>query len=89
MKDIFEDEYTDAFHLHELAISTGWQSIHTIPVAGQGAFMALTLRGLIREVKTRSPVRRIRRKDAYGPDRVTVKAVVSGNYLAAIAWKPI
>jgi len=89
MKDIFEIDYSDSFHLFELAIDDGWRTIRTVPLAGQGQFLGLTIRGLIRVVKTRSNVLRVRPRDGYGPERVTVKAVASGNYLAAIAWKPI
>lgn len=89
MKDIFEENYADAYHLYELALDHGWNPVSSIPLAGEGRFWALTLRGLIRDVRTRSPVLRIKPADAYGPRRVTVKAVKSGNYLAAIAWKPL
>jgi hypothetical protein len=89
MKDIFEYTYGDAFHLYQVALDHGWNPTSTIPLAGEGLFLALTLRGLIREVRTRSSVLRIRPADAYGPQRVTVKAAKSGNYLAAIAWKPL
>ncbi|MEL6639953.1 MAG: hypothetical protein AAGL17_08030 [Cyanobacteria bacterium J06576_12] len=89
MKDTYDAEYADAFQLYEVAIDAGWRSVRSIPLAGQGPFEALTIRGLIRIVKTRSPVLRIRRADGYGPERVTVKAITSGNYLAAIAWRPL
>ena len=89
MKDTFETDYADAFQLYQAAVDDGWRSVKSIPLAGQGPFEALTIRGLIRKVKTRSPVLRIRRADGYGPERVTVKAVASGNYLAAIAWRPL
>lgn len=88
MKDMFDGDYDDGFQLRDLALLHGWSTVRTIPLAGEGPFLALTLRGLIREVRSRSSVRRIKPADGYGPERVTVRAIKSGNYLAAIAWKP-
>lgn len=69
------------------ALSDGWQTVETLPIAGEGTFLALTLSGLVRLSRNRNKVRKSRRADQYGPRRSTVAAVDSGNYLAAIAWK--
>ena len=69
------------------ALRNGWETVDTIPVRGDGVFLALTLSGLIRRAHNRNTVRKARRADAYGPKRSTVVATDSGNYLAAIAWK--
>lgn len=69
------------------ALLNGWETVDTIPVRGDGVFLALTLSGLIRRAHNRNIDRKARRADAYGPKRSTVVASDSGNYLAAIAWK--
>lgn len=69
------------------ALQEGWQTVDTLPVKGDGAFMVLTLSGLIRLAHNRNHTRKSRRADAYGPKRSTVVANDSGNYLAAVAWK--
>lgn len=77
----------DPFLMLEEALAAGWQPIDTMPVKGEGDFVVLTLSGLIRLARYRRAVRRIKPSDAYGPRRASVASVVSGNYLAAIAWK--
>ncbi len=69
------------------ALDDGWQTVETLPVSGEGTFMALTISGLVRLVRNRNKTQKSRRADQYGPRRSTVAAVDSGNYLAAIAWK--
>lgn len=69
------------------ALTSGWHSVDTVPLKGEGAFLVLTLSGLIRLAKNRRHYRKIRKSDGYGPERITVNAVESGNYLGAIAWK--
>ncbi|OAN82457.1 hypothetical protein A8B78_08375 [Jannaschia sp. EhC01] len=68
------------------ALDEGWQTVDTLPVRGDGVFLALTLSGLTRRAHNRNAERKARRADAYGPKRSTVVAVDSGNYLSAIAW---
>lgn len=89
MKDTGEKQTPNPYLLLELAEKSGWQSVETIPLRGDGPFMALTLTGLEREVRNRSKTLRMRRADAWGPARCSVISVESGNYLAAIAWKPL
>lgn len=69
------------------ALADGWQTVETLPLSGEGTFLALTLSGLIRLSRNRNKSHKSRRADQYGPKRSTVAAVDSGNYLAAIAWK--
>ena len=71
----------------EDALASGWSSVDDIPLRGEGEFLVLTLSGLIRRAKNRRDYRKIRRADGYGPRRLTVNAVDTGNYLGAIAWK--
>lgn len=68
------------------ALAAGWETVDTLPLRGDGAFMALTVSGLTRRVHNRNSVRKSRRADVYGPKRANVVAVDSGNYLSAIAW---
>ena len=69
------------------AIASGWNSVSSIPLKGDGAFLVLTLSGLIRLARNRRDYRKIRKADGYGPERITVNSVETGNYLGAIAWK--
>lgn len=69
------------------ALNEGWETVNSLPVRGDGVFLALTLSGLIRRAHNRNVERKARRADAYGPKRSNVVAEESGNYLAAIAWK--
>ncbi|WP_299549952.1 hypothetical protein [uncultured Tateyamaria sp.] len=71
----------------EEAFASGWHGVDTIPLKGEGDFLVLTLSGLIRLARNRRDYRKIRKADGYGPMRLTVNAVESGNYLGAIAWK--
>lgn len=89
MRDLYDKSFIDPFALLELAQARGWHSVDTVPLRGDGVFMALTLKGLERRVRNRSTTRTLRRADAWGPQRCSVIAVESGNYLAAIAWKPV
>ena len=75
---------------HEMAqtaLASGWNSVDTIPLKGEGPFLVLTLSGLIRLAKNRREYRKIRKADGYGPMRITVNSVETGNYLGAIAWR--
>ena len=87
MKDLHFIPSSDPFALVETAFEQGWHSIHDIPLVGEGEFWVLTLKGLVRTAKNRKANRRFKRSDKYGPARTTVVSVLSGNYLAAIAWK--
>ncbi len=69
------------------ALASGWYSVDTVPWKGEGAFLVLTLSGLIRLAKNRRTYRKVRQADGYGPMRQTVNAVETGNYLGAIAWR--
>lgn len=69
------------------ALANGWQTVDSVPVSGEGAFLVLTMSGLVRLARNRNKNRTARRADPYGPKRSNVIAVESGNYLAAIAWK--
>ncbi|WP_299378068.1 hypothetical protein [uncultured Tateyamaria sp.] len=75
------------YAMAENAFASGWHSVDTIPLKGEGAFLVLTLSGLIRLAKNRRDYRKFRKADGYGPKRLTVNAVDTGNYLGAIAWK--
>lgn len=75
------------YQMAEEALASGWQSVDTVPLNGEGEFLVLTLSGLIRLAKNRRDYRKFRKADGYGPKRLTVNAVESGNYLGAIAWK--
>lgn len=77
----------DPYVMLEQALTAGWQTVDTIPLKGEGAFMVITLSGLHRLARNRRDYRRFREADGYGPKRITVNAVESGNYLGAIAWK--
>lgn len=77
----------DPYEMLEQALASGWQTIDTVPLKGEGAFVALTLFGLTRLSKSRRFSRNFRKADGYGPKRISVNAVETGNYLAAIAWK--
>jgi hypothetical protein len=77
----------DPFVMVEEALAADWQPIDLLPLKGEGAFLVLTLSGLIRLARNRRETRHVRPADGYGPPRATVGAVVSGNYLTAIAWK--
>ncbi len=71
----------------EDALDQGWHPIDTVPLRAEGAFMVLTLSGLTRLARNRKAFRNPRPADGYGPRRMTVSSVETGNYLAAIAWK--
>ena len=71
----------------EEALATGWHPVDTVPLKGEGAFLVLTLSGLVRLARNRRNYRKFRKADGYGPKRLTVNSVESGNYLGAIAWK--
>ncbi len=87
MRDTPITRRIDPFALLEEALNDGWQTVDTIPLAGEGMFLALTITGIQRVVRNRNSERRVRRADAYGPARASVIGVDSGNYLGAIAWK--
>lgn len=88
MRDIPINRRVDPFALLDEALEDGWQTVHTIPVSGEGVFMALTITGIKRLVRNRNKERKLRRADSYGPARASVIGVETGNYLGAIAWKP-
>lgn len=71
----------------EEALESGWQDIDTVPLSGEGEFLALTVSGLVRLARNRKAFRNPRKADGYGPKRMTVISVETGNYLGAIAWK--
>lgn len=75
------------YQMVEEALASGWQSVDTLPLKGEGEFLVLTLSGLVRLARNRRAYRKFRKADGYGPKRITVNAVESGNYLGAIAWK--
>lgn len=77
----------DPFKMFDDAIASDWNAVDTIPLSGEGEFMVMTLSGLVRRAKSRGFFRNIRKADSYGPMRITVNSVTTGNYLAAIAWK--
>ncbi len=77
----------DPYAMLEKALEDGWQTVDTIPLKGEGQFLVMTLSGLIKLSHNRRHYRRFKDADGYGPMRISVNAVVSGNYLAAIAWK--
>ena len=79
----------DPFVMLSDALVSGWETVDSLPLRGDGAFLVLTLSGLVRRARNRNRELRFRRADAYGPKRATVVAEDSGNYLAAIAWKPL
>lgn len=87
MKDIVHHSTQDPYMLLERAISEGWSSVDTIPISGEGEFLVVTLKGLVRLARSRAARRICRRADGWGPKRSTVVAVETGNYLGAIAWK--
>ncbi|WP_298290564.1 hypothetical protein [uncultured Litoreibacter sp.] len=87
MRDTPTNSRVDPFALLEDALKNGWQTVETIPLAGEGMFLALTITGIVRLVRNRNSDRRVRRADAYGPARISVISVDRGNYLGAIAWK--
>lgn len=80
-------EKRDPFRMQEKALDEGWQTVESIPLRGEGEFMVLTMSGLIRKARQVRTHPRIKRADGYGPARVTVVGVETGNYLAAIAWR--
>lgn len=89
MRDFASKAGLDPYTLVERAFEHGWQPIHSIPLAGEGEFTVLTLKGLVRRAKNRKTTRTFRRSDKYGPARTTVVSIATGNYLAAIAWRPV
>lgn len=80
-------ERRDPFRMLDRALADGWHSIETIPLKGEGHFLVLTISGLVRLSRNRKHYRKHREADGYGPQRTTVCAVDTGNYLGAIAWK--
>jgi len=77
----------DPFEMLEDGIQSGWQRLDTIPLKGEGEFLVLTVSGLIRLARNGKSGRKPRRADAYGPERMTVNSVKTGNYLGAMAWR--
>ena len=67
--------------------ASGWDAVDTVPLAGEGDFLVLTLSGSVRLARNRKTFRNCRKADGYGPERTNVISVETGNYLAAIAWK--
>lgn len=76
------------YQMLEEALKNGWNSVDSLPLPENGEFMVITMSGLIRRARNRNPIARIRKADHYGPARANVIAIESGNYLAAIAWRP-
>ncbi|WP_298296646.1 hypothetical protein [uncultured Litoreibacter sp.] len=81
-------EKRDPHRMLRDALIEGWFSVENIPVRGEGAFLVMTLSGLIRRARSTKRDRIARPADQYGPMRTTVIGVETGNYLAAIAWRP-
>ncbi len=77
----------NTYDMYSDALETGWHPIDSLPRHGEGAFLVLTLSGLVRMARNKKGFRRARTADSYGPARISVIAVDSGNYLSAIAWK--
>ncbi|CUX82360.1 MAG: hypothetical protein HLUCCA05_01815 [Roseibaca calidilacus] len=77
----------DSFEMLEEALQSGWSSLETIPLKGEGEFLVLTVSGLVRLARNGKTYRKPRRADAYGPERTTVNSVKTGNYLGAMAWR--
>lgn len=77
------------YKMLENALLEGWQTVDNIPLKGEGAFLVLTISGLTRLARNRKTFHAPRAADGYGPKRTTVCAAESGNYLGAIAWKPV
>ncbi|NRB04154.1 MAG: hypothetical protein HRU30_12920 [Rhodobacteraceae bacterium] len=75
------------YKMLEQALADGWESVHNIPLKGEGEFVVLTLSGLIKLARNRKVHRITRKADGYGPARTTVVSVRTGNYLGAIAWR--
>mmetsp|Transcript_23292 Transcript_23292/g.40300 ORF Transcript_23292/g.40300 Transcript_23292/m.40300 type:complete len:92 (-) Transcript_23292:1689-1964(-) len=75
------------YEMLEQALLAGWRTVDDIPLKGEGTFLVLTLSGLHRLAKNRRSYRRFRAADGYGPKRLTVNSVETGNYLGAVAWK--
>ena len=75
------------YEMRDWSLEAGWQSLETLPDYGAGDFMVLTFSGLVRRAHLTRANPRIRPADGYGPARVVVAGVQSGNYLAAIAWR--
>ncbi len=75
------------FDMLEKALRDGWQTVDTIPLKGEGAFLVLTVSGLTRLARNRNSFRNPRKADGYGPMRISVTSVETSNYLGAIAWK--
>ena len=82
-------ERRDPYRMRERALSEGWQSVENIPGPVDGEFLVMTMSGLVRRARQIRNLPRIRLADGYGPQRVSVVGVASGNYLAAIAWKKL
>ena len=80
-------EKRNPYRMRDKALEDGWQTLDTIPRYGEGVFLVLTFSGLIRTARMARRFPRIKKADGYGPERVTVIATESGNYLTAIAWK--
>lgn len=87
LKDSLSKPRESPFKVLEQALQNGWQTVDTIPLAGDGSFMVITLTGKERRAKNRSSKPTLRRADGWGPKRTTVVAIPSGNYLGAIAWR--
>lgn len=77
----------DPFKMLDEALHTGWNRLDTIPLKGEGEFMVLTVSGLVRLARNGKTERKARKADAYGPERMTVNSVKTGNYLGAMAWR--
>lgn len=77
----------DPFEMLSQALQAGWQTLDTVPLKGEGEFLVLTVSGLVRLARNGKEFRNPRKADAYGPERMTVNSVKTGNYLGAIAWR--
>lgn len=77
----------DPKEMQRQALAEGWQPLSKIPKRGEGEYIVLTFSGLIRRARSHRLEPRIRAADGRGPERTTVVATESGNYLTAIAWR--
>ena len=77
----------DPFRMLDEALRTGWNTLDNVPLRGEGEFLVLTVSGLTRLARNRKEFRNPRKADGYGPERMTVVSVETGNYLGAMAWK--
>ncbi|MEL7258391.1 MAG: hypothetical protein AAFN80_11205 [Pseudomonadota bacterium] len=77
----------DPFEMLDQALQSGWRTLDTVPLRGEGQFLVLTVSGLTRLARNPKDFRNPRKADGYAPERMTVVSVETGNYLGAMAWR--